>query len=305
MALIHKFIQDNEYFVLESCEYKRNFLSYHPYYVIITNIELEHTECYKDIDDIVNTFESFANKSTKGIIACGEDQNIRRIKTDKEIIYYGFNDNNDVIAKNVILSEKGSSFDAYYKDKHLGHFLLPLFGKHMVLNALAVITMSYLLNIDMETVEKELQSFKGAKRRFTEIVVNEQIVIDDYAHHPTEIKVTIESIRQKYPDKRVVVVFLPNTYSRTHDLFDDFVKVLNQTDKSYVMDIYSDRERKEDYPEISSKMIIDKLDNGDTINIDTVDKLLKEENAVICFMSCGSIYKIRDKYLDLLKENNN
>ncbi len=296
--------KENELFVLESCEYNRHFLSYKPYYAVVTNIELEHTECYKDINEIIDTFNAFANKANV-TVACGDDLNVRKMNLNNKVIYYGFNDNNDVVAKNVVLSKSGSSFDVYMDKKLYGHFDIPVFGDHMVLNALACITICNLEGVKKEDIHNLLETFSNAKRRFKEKVFGDVVTIDDYAHHPTEIKVTIESARQKYPDKEIVAVFLPNTYSRTEALLKDFINVLKEADKAYVMDIHCDREKKEDYPGVSSDLIINEVPNAEKISIGTVDKLLKHKNAAICFMSCANIYEIESKFEELLKNKNN
>ena len=294
----------NELFTLESCEFNRHFLAYHPYYAIVTNIELEHTECYKDIDEIIKTFEEFANKAHY-VIACGDDKNVRKMNLKNDVTYYGFDDCNDVVCKNVTLDENGSKFDVYVKGKLYGHFDIPLFGNHMILNALACITVCNMEGVDTEKIHSLLHTFKNAKRRFKEKKFGSVVTIDDYAHHPTEIRVTIESARQKYPNKEIVAVFLPNTYSRTKALMSDFISALKTADKAYVMDIHCDRERKEDYPGVSSDEIIKNVPNAEKISLDTVDKLLKHKNAAICFMSCTNIYELLDKYEALLLNKNN
>lgn len=294
----------NELFTLESCEFNRHFLAYHPYYAIVTNIELEHTECYKDIDEIIKTFEEFANKAHH-VIACGDDKNVRKMNLKNDVTYYGFDDCNDVVCKNVTLDENGSKFDVYIKGKLYGHFDIPLFGNHMILNALACITVCNMEGVDIDKIHTLLHTFKNAKRRFKEKTFGSVVTIDDYAHHPTEIKVTIQSARQKYPNKEIVAVFLPNTYSRTKALMNDFISVLKTADKAYVMDIHCDRERKEDYPGVSSDEIIKNVPNAEKISLDTVDKLLKHKNAAICFMSCTNIYELLDKYEALLLNKNN
>ena len=293
----------NELFTLESCEFNRHFLAYHPYYAIVTNIELEHTECYKDIDEIIKTFEEFANKAHY-VIACGDDKNVRKMNLKNNVTYYGFDDCNDVVCKNVTLDENGSKFDVYIKGELYGHFDIPLFGNHMILNALACITVCNMEGVDTEKIHSLLHTFKNAKRRFKEKKFGSVVTIDDYAHHPTEIKVTIESARQKYPNKEIVAVFLPNTYSRTKALMSDFISALKTADKAYVMDIHCDRERKEDYPGVSSDEIIKNVPNAEKISLDTVDKLLKHKNAAICFMSCTNIYELLDKYEALLLNKN-
>lgn len=294
----------NELFTLESCEFNRHFLAYHPYYAIVTNIELEHTECYKDIDEIIKTFEEFANKAHH-VIACGDDKNVRKMNLKNDVTYYGFDDCNDVVCKNVTLDENESKFDVYIKGKLYGHFDIPLFGNHMILNALACITVCNMEGVDKEKIHTLLHTFKNAKRRFKEKKFGSVVTIDDYAHHPTEIKVTIQSARQKYPNKEIVAVFLPNTYSRTKALMSDFISALKTADKAYVMDIHCDRERKEDYPGVSSDEIIKNVPNAEKISLDTVDKLLKHKNAAICFMSCTNIYELLDKYEALLLNKNN
>lgn len=293
----------NELFTLESCEFNRHFLAYHLYYAIVTNIELEHTECYKDIDEIIKTFEEFANKAHY-VIACGDDKNVRKMNLKNNVTYYGFDDCNDVVCKNVTLDENGSKFDVYIKGELYGHFDIPLFGNHMILNALACITVCNMEGVDAEKIHSLLHTFKNAKRRFKEKKFGSVVTIDDYAHHPTEIRVTIESARQKYPNKEIVAVFLPNTYSRTKALMSDFISALKTADKAYVMDIHCDRERKEDYPGVSSDEIIKNVPNAEKISLDTVDKLLKHKNAAICFMSCTNIYELLDKYEALLLNKN-
>jgi UDP-N-acetylmuramate--alanine ligase len=296
--------KNNKYFVVEACEFKRHFLYYYPKYIIMTNIEYDHVDYYKDIEDVKSAFKEFSTHADKLIIACGDDLNIRSLNIEKEVIYYGFNDNNDVIAKNVNLTKDGSSFDVYMKGEFLGHFDLSIFGKHMILNTLAVITISHIYNLDMNEVSNTIKEFKGANRRFKEKVFGNIVTIDDYAHHSTELRVTIESARQKYPDKEIVAIYLPNTYSRTKILYKDEAESLNKADKAYVMDIKADREYAEDYPGVSSDLIINLLKNGEKISMETVAKLLQHKNSVLIFMSCTSIYQLQEKYEELIGEKN-
>ncbi len=293
--------KDNKILVIESDEYNKHFLKYYPKIAVITNIELDHVECYDGLSDIINTFKIFGNKANL-VIACGDDKNIRTINFDKKVIYYGFNDNNDIIAKNIVLNSEGSSFDVYMYGEFYHHFDLPLFGEHMILNALASIIVCDYYGLSSEDISKYMKTFKGAKRRFKEEIFGDIVTIDDYAHHPTEIKVTLQSARQKYPNKEIVAIFLPNTYSRTLALMDDFVKELSKADKAYIMDIHCDRELQEDYPNVSSDNLIKRIPNSEKISLDTCDKLLKHKNSVLCFMSCTNIYVLLDKYKELLKK---
>lgn len=295
--------KNNKLFTLESCEFNKHFLAYHPYYAIVTNIELEHTECYKDINEIIDTFSKFANKANV-VIACGDDLNVRKMDVNNKVIYYGFNEDNDIVAKSVKLTKTGSSFDVYMNGDLYGHFDIPLFGKHMILDALACITICDMEGVNKNSIHDLLNTFENAKRRFKEHTFGDIVTIDDYAHHPTEVRVTINSARQKYPDKEIVAVFLPNTYSRTKDLMEDFISALKTADKAYVMDIHCDREDPRDYPNVSSDEIIKNVPNAEKLSMDTVEKLLRHDNSAICFMSCTNIYEILGKFEALLKNKN-
>jgi UDP-N-acetylmuramate--alanine ligase len=295
---------NDKIFVIESDEYNKHLLAYSPFISVLTNVELDHTECYPGgISEIKDTFRIFGNKANF-IVACGDDANIRDIKFDKSVIYYGFNDSNDVIARNVVLSDKGSSFDVFIDNELFGHFELPLFGRHMILNSLAAIYVCKYYGISVDDIISNMKTFKGAKRRFKERVYDDIVIIDDYAHHPTEIKVTLDAARQKYPNKKIVAIFLPNTYSRTEALLGDFIESLKGADKAFVMDIYCDREKASDYPGVSSDSIIAGVPGSEKVSVDTVDKLLKYSDSVMCFMSCTNIYIILEKYEELLKERN-
>ncbi|MEE0014848.1 MAG: Mur ligase family protein [Bacilli bacterium] len=295
--------RENKYYVVESDEFNRHFTAYHPTYSIITNIEAEHLECYKDVDDIRSTFEIFANQTKKLIVANGDNEEVRKINYKTKVLFYGFNENNDIVIKNVYLAETGSSFDLYINNELYGHFSIPLYGKHMVMDAAAAITMVKEIGLEKDTIEKLLKTFKNAKRRFAEQRVGESIIIDDYAHHPTEIKVTLEAVKQKYPNKRLVVVFVPNTYSRTRDFKDEFIEAFKIADKTYLTEIDCNREKPEDYPGISSSIILAGLDSGEIISESTIDKLLKEKDSVVCFMGCAYVDGLINAYKEELQKN--
>ena len=293
--------KDNKYFVVESDEFNRHFTYYHPTYSIITNIEAEHLECYKDIDDIRNTFEIFANQTKKLVVANGDNEEVRKINYKTKVMFYGFNDNNDIVIKNMQLLETGSVFDLYINNELYGHFDIPLYGTHMVANAAAAITIVKELGLEKDTIHNLLETFHNAKRRFAEEKINDCIIIDDYAHHPTEIKATLEAVKQKYPNKRLVVVFKPNTYSRTKDFKDEFIDAFSLADKTYLTEIDCNRERQEDYPGITSHIIVDNLKNGDMISLETIDKLKDETSSVVCFLSCAYVDNLIDSFKNIIK----
>ncbi len=293
--------KENEIFVLESDEFNKHFLTYYPKYSVITNIEKEHMECYKDLNDIILTFKEFASHTTEAIVACGDNENIRKIHSKTPIIYYGFNQNNEYIIKNNKVNQEGVNFDLYQKGQFVENFSVPLYGNHMILDTTAAIIICIKYGIEISKIKELLLTFQNAKRRFAEEKIGKSIIIDDYAHHPTEIKVVLESIKEKYPEKRLVAIFKPNTYSRTKDFKEEFIESLKIADKVYLTEIDCNREQQTDYPGINSSIIIDQIENAEIISEETINKLENEKKSVICFMGCASVDHLIEKYKNLLK----
>lgn len=294
----------NEYFALESCEYKRHFLAYQPYYAIILNIDLDHVDYFKDIDDVISAYNSFSNSATKMIIANGDDLNVRKMKVVKDISYFGINEDNDIRAININYLDIGTSFDVIVKNNIYGHFELPIYGLHQLYDALAVISICYYENISSDIVNSKFSSFKGAKRRFTETIIHDNVIIDDYAHHPEEIKSTINAITQKYPDKKIISIFQPHTFSRTKEFAIDIARELSKTDMTFILDIHPAREKQEDYPDVTRDIIIKKMNNCSGISIDDSKVLNQYDNSVFIFMSPNDISKLENELIKLKQEVN-
>ncbi|MDD4298765.1 MAG: UDP-N-acetylmuramate--L-alanine ligase [Bacilli bacterium] len=296
--------KDNKYLMIEACEYHRHFLNYYPKTTIITNIELDHIDYFKDLNDVKNAYIEFANQTDKQIIACGDDENIKSIRDsiNKKVYYYGLNEDNDFKATNIVSSTDGYTFDVYFKNKLIGDFKINLYGKHMLLNTLATIAAAYLEGLDMDAVTHHLTTYRGAKRRFSEAIIKDIVIIDDYAHHPTEMKAVIESARQKYPNKDIIGVFQPHTFSRTKALYKEIAEILNTVDKSYILDIYPSRENASDWPGITHDLIVNLLNNGEHISIDMISKFLHHKNCVIIFMSPNDLHEMIEKLVILLNK---
>ena len=292
----------NEYFALESCEYKRHFLSYTPYYAVILNIDLDHVDYFKDINDVIDAYTEFANSTTKMIIANGDDEKVRTMNITKPISYFGLNDNNDVIATNIEYTKEGTSFDVIINHNKYGHFELPIYGKHQLMDSLAVISICYHEKIEASEVEKYFKTFSGAKRRFTETFIGNNVIIDDYAHHPNEIKSTINAIIQKYPEKLVVSIFQPHTYTRTSEFAKDIAEELSKTDIAYIMDIHPAREKQEDYPNITKEIIINQMHNGHGLTMNDAQILNQHQDAVFIFMSPNDLSKLEQDLIKLKQE---
>ena len=292
--------KESDYFIFEACEYQRHFLAYHPDYAIITNIEHDHPDYYKDIDDVLDAFNHFVSQCKKRVIACGDDPEVRKLEDQSKIMTYGFKATNDVIAKNILKNSEGTTFDVIMNGEFYHTFKTPFFGDHMVLNSLAVITICYLEGLPAKVIEKDLSLFGGVKRRFAEKKHQGQIIIDDYAHHPTEIAVTLKAVRQKYPDREIIAIFQPHTFTRTAAFIDEFSESLNLADHVYLTEIFGSA--REVGGTVNIQTLIDKCRNGALITEDTIDQLKQYENAVLVFMGAGDIKKYEDAYKRLFRK---
>lgn len=297
-----KGIEDADFFVLEACEYRRHFLAYQPDYAIITNVDYDHPDYFTGIDDVFHAFQQLADQVRGTIIACGDDDYLPKLKADVPIVYYGFGDHNDFQAKNVHKSEKGSEFDVYLNGEYFDHFNIPAYGNHNIQNALGVIAFCHFEEIDMEKVKERLLTYKGVKRRFTEKRVLDSVIIDDYAHHPAEIKATIDAARQKYPDKEIVAVFQPHTFTRTVALMSEFGEALNLADSIYLCEIFSSA--REQAGEVKIEDLADKVKKGaGFLTEEDVSPLLDHEDAVVIFMGAGDVQKFEQSYETLLSQS--
>lgn len=296
---------NNEYFVLEACEYKRHFLAYKPEYAIITNIDMDHVDYFKDINDVIAAYQEYANHAEKMVIACGDDPYTHLLDVNPPIFFYGLDDDNDIIASNIEYKETGTSFEVSVEGNYYGFFDLPIYGKHMLLDALAVIATCYYERLEAKDVAKIFKTFTGAKRRFSETVVGDTIIVDDYAHHPNEVKAIIKAVKQKYPNKKIITVFQPHTFSRTKEFAEDLANAMNFADYSYVMEIHPSREKQEDYPEVTEHIIIGYLKHGEKITMEDAKILTKHKGSVILFMSPNDVSILENDLIALLKQEEN
>lgn len=252
---------ESEYFITEACEYKASFLKFFPYIGVILNIDADHLDYYKDINHIQSTFEEFSTLIPKDgyLIGYADDSRVQEIlcKAQCHTLSYGI-DAGDIKAKNISFNEKGcATFDVYENKERLFRVALNVPGKHNILNALSSVCVSLILDIPKEAIVKGLNEFANAHKRF-EIkgVKNGVTIVDDYAHHPTEIKATLEAAKN-YPHNKIFCAFQPHTYTRTLSLFDDFVKCFDNADELILMDIYAAREK--DNGLVNSTMLGDKI----------------------------------------------
>ena len=290
-------VDESEFFVFEACEYKRHFLSYHPDYAIITNIDFDHPDYYRDLEDVIEAFTAMANQA-KTIVAYGGDSHVESMQLSKDVWLYGFDSAYDVYANNVAVTDLGTQFDVFIKGTYYETFVVPLFGNHHVLNALAVITICYLEKLNIDNIKKAFMTYEGVKRRFTETKIDDLIVVDDYAHHPIEIKATLETAQKKYPGKEIVSVFQPHTFSRTKTFLTEFSQSLGQSDYVYILDIFGSA--REESGDLSSEDLVSITPNAYLLKEEDIETLHKHKNAVIIFMGAGDIQKYEKAFTESL-----
>ncbi|MFT0802050.1 UDP-N-acetylmuramate--L-alanine ligase [Bacillus swezeyi] len=290
--------ENSEYFVLEACEYRRHFLSYQPDYAIMTNIDFDHPDYFANIDDVFDAFQTMALQVNKGIIACGDDEYLMKIHANVPVVYYGFAEENDFQARNVIKNTEGTTFDVFVRNTFYDTFYIPAYGSHNVLNALSVIALCHYEQVDVDIIKEGLNTFGGVKRRFNEKIIGNQVLIDDYAHHPREITVTIEAARQKYPERDIVAVFQPHTFTRTQSFLNEFAESLKKADYVYLCDIFGSA--RENAGKLTIGDLQERIGQAKLIDENDTSILKEHENGVLIFMGAGDIQKYLRAYENVL-----
>lgn len=255
-------IGHSEHFITEACEYTNSFLQFHPTVGIILNIEEDHMDFFKDLDDIRNSFRHFAQLiPPHGTLIINADIENYKAITDGltcRVLTYGLEHEADFTAANISYDDMGcGSFDAVVNGQTKEHYSLRVVGKHNISNSLACMALASLYGIEADTLQRAFEAFHGTERRFQyKGTRNGFTIIDDYAHHPTEITATLTSAI-KYPHKTLWCAFQPHTYTRTKAFLKDFAKSLSLADKIILTDIYAAREK--DPGDISSQHIADEI----------------------------------------------
>ena len=234
-------------FITEACEYTNSFLKFNPRIELILNVDADHLDFFKDLNDIRHSFRCFAEKlDEKGVLIINGEIPNRTYFTENlpcKVITYGLDSSDTYTAKNITFDDHAcGSYDLYANGEKLEHMTLSVTGMHNVSNSLAAIAAAMELNIPMEKIKLGLANFKGTDRRFEyKGIINGITVIDDYAHHPTEIEATLTAAKN-YPHRKIWCVFQPHTYTRTKALLGDFAKALSHADHVVLADIYAARE---------------------------------------------------------------
>ena len=289
--------KNSDYIVAEACEYYRHFLAYHPNYAVVTNIDFDHPDYFNDEHDMFDAFQSFVNQVKDTVVICGDDHLASQLKpSTAKVVTYGFNEGNDYQIKNVKTTSENSEFDVYKNSELLGTFTMAVFGLHDISNATSAIALADICGLSTDEIQQSLGSYHHAERRFTEYKVGTNVVVDDYAHHPSEIKATIDSARRKYSDKQIIAIFQPHTYTRTAKFLNEFAESLLTADKVFLCPIFASVREKEKIVGIED---LQKVTPGSEIiyGEENFDKL-NFDNSVILFMGAGNINKLCNKFVE-------
>jgi UDP-N-acetylmuramate--alanine ligase len=295
--------------IAEADEYDRSFLAMVPSMAVITNIDEDHLDCYKDIEEIKAAFVQFANKVPfyGQVVLCIDDTHVQDILPEirKPLVTYGFSKQANYRIENFRSKGMVSWFEVRKENISLGEFQLNIPGKHNVLNATAGIAVSFEEGLDLQLIKEGVREFTGVKRRF-EFIGEKQgaLVYDDYAHHPSEVQATLSGVRENFPDKRILVVFQPHLYSRTRDHFDGFGAAFLNSDLLIVAAIYGSRESA--IQGISGDLIVQSAKRKGhnkafyAPNEDSIIEILEANlmtGDLVMFMGAGNIYKLAEVWV--------
>ena len=302
--------------VVEADEYDRSFLVLRPTISIITNIELEHTDCYSDLDDLQRAFVQFSNSVPfyGAVIACLDSPGVQDIlgEIKRPVVTYGFSNQADFRAENIEFHGTKSSYTVFYQGEELGKVTLNVPGKHNVLNSLAAVALGIELGLSIDQIVHGLSQYIGVRRRFDiKGTAQDIMVVDDYAHHPTEVKATLSAARQGW-DRRIVAVFQPHLFTRTRDFYKDFATAFLKCDVLVVLDVYPARE--EPIPGINGEIVAKAardLGHKNVHYVQNIEDLLSELKKIgkpgdmVITLGAGHVWRYSEKYFNELNGENN
>ena len=301
-------IGNSEYFVAEADESDNSFLFIKPKYAVVTNVEPDHLEHHGTFENIKKSFEQFIDSTERLVLLCKDTVEKEHLKfTNKNVAWYSLeSEDAQIYAKDVEIKDGKTSYEVVKNGESLGRFTLTIPGKHNILNSLPVIYLAHEFKCDMNKVKEKIEEFKGANRRYQVIYDNNLIIIDDYAHHPTEVSVTIEAAKATEKGK-VTVIFQPHRYTRTKFFLDGFVEALKKADDLMLLPIYAASE--DNIYGISSEDLAEKIGNHVKVTTEEeIEKIVEESKNsgnTFVFMGAGSVSKVAHNIVDKLNADEN
>jgi len=308
----------SDYFVIEADEYAVHppkdktpkLLFLHPTYALCTNIDFDHPDVYKDLEDTKQTFLKFFTQATR-LVLCAADPVIASLLplSHPSVVTYGTSESQDYYVRDVQFESDRTHFSVYSKQALLGTFTTQLFGEKNVLNALGVITVLFELGFGASDIQAALLGFSGAKRRLELVWTDKNTYLfDDYGHHPAEIEATLAAVKSRFPGKKLHVLFQPHTYSRTASLKDEFGKALAGADFAYIIPIFASAREKKELFNVSSRDIALASKNPLVVAYDGADTMIAglasnfKKGDIVLTIGAGDIYKLKDGIIDVLNE---
>ena len=301
-------IGNSEYFVAEADESDNSFLFIKPKYAVVTNVEPDHLEHHGTFENIKKSFEQFIDSTERLVLLCKDTVEKEHLKfTNKNVAWYSLeSEDTQIYAKDVEIKDGKTSYEVVKNGESLGRFTLTIPGKHNILNSLPVIYLAHEFKCDMNKVKEKIEEFKGANRRYQVIYDNNLRIIDDYAHHPTEVSVTIEAAKATEKGK-VTVIFQPHRYTRTKFFLDGFVEALKKADDLMLLPIYAASE--DNIYGISSEDLAAKIGNHVKVTTEEeIEKIVEESKNsgnTFVFMGAGSVSKVAHNIVDKLNADEN
>ncbi len=301
-------IGNSEYFVAEADESDNSFLFIKPKYAVVTNVEPDHLEHHGTFENIKKSFEQFIDSTERLVLLCKDTVEKEHLKfTNKNVAWYSLeSEDAQIYAKDVEIKEGKTSYEVVKNGESLGRFTLTIPGRHNILNSLPVIYLAHEFKCDMNKVKEKIEEFKGANRRYQVIYDNNLRIIDDYAHHPTEVSVTIEAAKATEKGK-VTVIFQPHRYTRTKFFLDGFVEALKKADDLMLLPIYAASE--DNIYGISSEDLAAKIGNHVKVTTEEeIEKIVeesKDSGNTFVFMGAGSVSKVAHNIVDKLNADEN
>ena len=293
--------KDCEYLCVESDEFRRHFISYYPEYAIITNIEIDHVDYFKDEIDYFNAYQEFVGHVKNAVFYYGEDEWCQKLEFSSDAFSYGFSDKYDYYMANLESDQYGSSFDFMFRGKKLYHYELPFVAEYLLIDVMGVLSLADYLGFDYKETEQALLEYHGPKRRYVVEEYKNTIFVDDYAHHPTEVKVTLEASRKRFPDRKIIAIFKPHRASRVLYFANQFKDALEVADEVYLLD-FTSIDDKQDGTDIDISYLADMIPGSHILSEDEegAKQLAQYEGECLVFMSSKDIYNIANMVKELM-----
>ena len=280
---------DSKYFTFEACEHQKHFLVYHPDLILVNNIDYDHVDFYKSEEEYIKAFYEFIKNAKDKVIVNGDDKNLKDLKS---VIYFGIENKTMFHASN-IKYDNGIDYDLFYKEEYLGHVHLDFYGEYMVYDSLAALTCAISLGVEVKVAIEALKKFKGVKRRFKETIINDDVYIDDYAHHPSKIRAIISAIRQKYKNKKIYVFYRPDRASRLNYFSSLFARELLKVNKAYILPFLNMGEEESN----SIESFLKENPKIKLVSDNIYKKVSKEKGVVYLMVSSKDVSEVKENIL--------